>query len=88
MWPVEQLCGEQLCGRVRGAVVWPRGTVVWPWGTVVWPWGGGKEPELCGDFKRGKCDRGDQCKYSHGDSADGGYRKQKDASELEMEIHL
>merc|ERR1719281_1283226 len=23
--------------------------------------------ELCGDFKRGDCRRGDRCRYSHGD---------------------
>lgn len=28
--------------------------------------------ELCGDFRRGLCDRGDRCRYSHGDNPGGG----------------
>lgn len=31
--------------------------------------GGGKGgKEMCGDFKRGRCRRGDKCKFSHGDA--------------------
>lgn len=44
-------------------------------------WGGkggkGKGPdgrEMCGDFKRGKCTRGESCRYSHAEGG-GGYRE-------------
>merc|ERR1712032_387645 len=30
--------------------------------------------EMCGDFKRGVCERGDRCRYSHGDMGTGGSR--------------
>jgi len=33
----------------------------------------GNEKEMCGDFKRGDCSRGDRCRFSHGD--DGGDSK-------------
>eukprot|EP00927_Polykrikos_kofoidii_P009348 TRINITY_DN1389_c0_g1_i1.p1 TRINITY_DN1389_c0_g1~~TRINITY_DN1389_c0_g1_i1.p1 ORF type:complete len:1390 (+),score=381.42 TRINITY_DN1389_c0_g1_i1:39-4172(+) len=35
--------------------------------------------ELCGDFKRGNCNRGDRCRYSHGDGegAQGGWDKKR-----------
>lgn len=32
------------------------------------------EKEMCGDFKRGNCSRGDRCRFSHGDSGGGGSR--------------
>mmetsp|Transcript_146283 Transcript_146283/g.467378 ORF Transcript_146283/g.467378 Transcript_146283/m.467378 type:complete len:166 (-) Transcript_146283:73-570(-) len=41
---------------------------------------GGDDKEMCGDFKRGNCDRGDRCRYSHGDgeSRGGGGRDDRD----------
>lgn len=33
--------------------------------------GKGGGVEMCGDFKRGKCTRGDGCKFSHGDAGQG-----------------
>jgi len=32
--------------------------------------GGGSGREMCADFKRGRCDRGDRCRYSHDDGGD------------------
>jgi len=33
---------------------------------------GGGDKEMCGDFKRGDCSRGDRCRFSHGDGKSGG----------------
>jgi len=34
--------------------------------------GGGGNQEMCGDFRRGNCSRGDRCRFSHGDGGGGG----------------
>lgn len=64
-----------LIGRIRDAkrgVLPPggKGTRPPPGG----PLAGLSGAELCGDFKRGACERGDRCRYSHGDVPTDGNR--------------
>jgi len=37
-----------------------------------WGGGGDKKVGMCNDFGRGNCNRGDRCKFSHGDAGGGG----------------